>query len=262
MSLSKDVAFRRTIEDYTKARDNVVALIGDAETLLGKAEALSNSMVPYGWPHDAGMRYGTEHWTRELDERWWRALFDQTGLPKLMDASAIAKFKDALGSKDMPEFTQGNIEATFLSMFQQRDEMFARGVYNVFRKIHRWKGRYVTNDREKFGVGNKIILEFSVEKHWSGPGVRVRYGNEAEWNDIDRCFRVIAGMDYEQGRLTTALNQHYDGGNDEPYVDELFKIRCFRNGNSHVWFLNDDALAGVNKTIADYCDGNAIPDAT
>ena len=68
-------------------------------------------------------------------------------------------------------------------------------------------------------------------------------------------------MPYEQGGLATALNQHYDKGNDEPFVNELFKIRCFGNGNSHIWFLRQDVLDKVNQTIADYCDGNAIPDA-
>lgn len=267
MTLSTDVALRRTLEEFCACRDKVRELIGQSYASITEAEEVSNTFVSYGFPYDAKPRNSKEQVFRDLDSRFWTRLFEHTWLTTIMDAKAIAEFRRQLHEqKEVPPFTVDNIQATYLAMYQERDELFARGVYNVFRSVDRKAWR--TNEKEKFALGPKLVLEFWFQRRYKG-GIEVRYGSDDVINDIDRCFRVLGGLPYRAGAWRDAMNAHFAeqvqrghaGLTEHPFENELFKVRGFSNGNAHVWFLRRDLLDKVNETIGAYCDGRAVPDA-
>ena len=86
MSILTDVAVRATLEDFTKARDETLKLLGEGLRLCQMARECSEKHVRYGFPTDVIPRIGLAQATKEIDARWWRYCFTATGLMKIMDA--------------------------------------------------------------------------------------------------------------------------------------------------------------------------------
>ncbi|WP_434477983.1 DUF4942 domain-containing protein, partial [Escherichia coli] len=71
----------------------------------------------------------------------------------LMDAQARETWYRSLEYDNFPEISEANILSTFEQLHQNKDEVFERGVINVFRGLN-WN--YKTNCPCKFG--SKIIV--------------------------------------------------------------------------------------------------------
>ncbi|EOK6135968.1 DUF4942 domain-containing protein, partial [Escherichia coli] len=91
--------------------------------------------------------------TRNLDREIWRDLMQRSGMLSLMDAQARETWYSSLEYDNFPEISEANILSTFKQLHQNKDEVFERGVINVFRGLS-WN--YKTNCPCKFG--SKIII--------------------------------------------------------------------------------------------------------
>ena len=91
--------------------------------------------------------------TRNLDREIWRDLMQRSGMLSLMDAQARDTGFRSLEYDNFPEISEANILSTFEQLHQNKDEVFERGVINVFRGLN-WN--YKTNCPCKFG--SKIIV--------------------------------------------------------------------------------------------------------
>ena len=259
MTLGTDVALQRKLEDYCDIRARSLALIEHGLKAFADAADLVNGAVTYGWPSRLAPDGSLEEFRKEIDSRFWQFTLDRTGLTRLMDAEALGAMRRELQEGKAPEFTLEAITTQVLSMHQTAGEMFARGVYNVFRQVHRWKGAYKTNEREPFAIGRKVVLEYWFEPCWSS-GLSVRYGRQDLINDIDRVVSLFAGQPYTPRRLSSALEGAFRG-RPGPWVyeDAQLRVKGFKNGNAHLEFRDQAVLDKINDTIAAYCDGRAVP---
>ncbi|EOJ5697507.1 DUF4942 domain-containing protein [Escherichia coli] len=91
--------------------------------------------------------------TRNLDREIWRDLMQRSGMLSLMDAQARDTWYRSLEYDNFPEISEANILSTFKQLHQNKDEVFERGVINVFRGLS-WN--YKINCPCKFG--SKIIV--------------------------------------------------------------------------------------------------------
>ncbi|STI05168.1 putative restriction methylase [Escherichia coli] len=89
--------------------------------------------------------------TRNLDREIWRDLMQRSGMLSLMDAQARDTWYRSLEYDNFPEISEANILSTFEQLHQNKDEVFERGVINVFRGLS-WN--YKTNSPCKFGSKN------------------------------------------------------------------------------------------------------------
>ncbi len=109
--------------------------------------------------------------TRNLDRELWRDLMQRSGMLSLMDAQARDTWYRSLEYDNFPEISEANILSTFEQLHQNEDEVFERGVINVFRGLS-WN--YKTNCPCKFS--SKIIVNNLVRwDRWGGilsPGNR------------------------------------------------------------------------------------------
>ena len=80
--------------------------------------------------------------TRNLDREIWRDLMQRSGMLSLMDAQARDTWYHSLEYDNFPEISEANIWSTFEQLHQNKDEVFERGVINVFRGLS-WN--YKTN---------------------------------------------------------------------------------------------------------------------
>jgi hypothetical protein len=70
--------------------------------------------------------------TRNIDRRIWRELMNKSGMLSLMDADARDEWHKSLRD-DIPAISEDNILSTFRQLHQSKDEVFERGVINVFK---------------------------------------------------------------------------------------------------------------------------------
>lgn len=255
MSFQKDVALKATIEDFAKARDDTVRLLEQGLRLCRQARERSEEFVRYGFPHDLIPRQSIKAATREIDERWWRYTFRHTGLARLMDAQATREFEHSL-EKETPEFSVENIQNMALSLYQDKDALFLRGIYNVFRHLD---SSYRTNDRQRFEVERKCVIRGLFDTWYSYSGkFHISHYKRAWLNDVHRCLCVLADLPYQEYSLESEIQAGMK--ESSTFENDLIKLRGFKNGNGHLWILDDDVLLRINKCIAEYC-GPSIPQA-
>lgn len=251
----KALALPVTIFDLLEARDEALRLIADARTLTKKA---SDSLSRHGsflMPHCALLPGSESDVRRELDASMWRRAFDLIGFKQLMDAQAVEEFEKSL-SPNPPEFKEGTIRATFIDLRLGADNMFRRGVFNVFRYL---SDDYRTNAREPFRIGRKVVMGFMVRASFR-KGRCINYGRSADrLNDIDRVFMTLDKKHFQPRTLESAMNMAFEEG--QIFESEYYKAKAFKNGNLHLEFKRADLLEKVNEEIAVFYQEGSIPDA-
>lgn len=252
MSIYRDLVIPQTIEDIVKHKDQAYALLDDAFKLFGMAEEEANKIGRYTFPCIRFNGYNLKELKESINRNTWLTAFDKTGLLQIMDREAYQKFQSDLDNR-APEFTLDNIRETFLSLYQQKDELFIRGLINVFRGLCR---AYKTND-EAFKVPEKIIVGWWASKDWVAR-LYVNHHRSTEINDMDRVFKTLAGEKHHQRSLETEINAKWSKG--EIFEDDYYQIKGFKNGNAHVKFKRLDLLEKANELIHEYYHGNAVPD--
>ncbi|CAI1690293.1 Uncharacterised protein [Serratia fonticola] len=54
-----------------------------------------------------------------------------------MDAQARGEWHKSLDEEELPEISEANILATFEQLHQSKEEVFERGVINLFKNLNR-----------------------------------------------------------------------------------------------------------------------------
>lgn len=96
--------------------------------------------------------------TRNIDCSIWRDLMLKSGMLTLMDAEARSQWAKNLEEGDLPAISEANILSTFEQLHLNKQEVFERGIINVFRGLS-WD--YKTNNPCYFG--KKIIVNNLVK---------------------------------------------------------------------------------------------------
>lgn len=256
MSLfDNNLVIPKTLRDYCETRERVLSLWRQGVKLINKAESEMQTVYSYGLNCDAKPRDDFESFRRDIDRKLWRTAFDKTGLMQLMDAQARTDFERDLHINP-PEFTEDNIRSTFLTQMQSADDMFARGLVNVFLRL---SDNYKTNSNEPFKVGKKAIMTYMIGASFRG-GLEIGRGFYSRasdrLNDIDRVFKVLDGQQHHARSLETAMNAAFK--EYEIYEDGYYRAKAFKNGNLHIQFKREDLLEKANKIISDYYNGQAL----
>ena len=251
--MSKQLQVPKSVFDLCVARDTALNMMQQSQDLLTRAECDLNACGSQLFPGNAKSKYSMRELTRTLDRRLWRQAFDKTGFMQLLDQQAKDKFENDV-EKNPPPFTEANIQETFLTLAQSAEEMFQRGLINVFRGLSK---DHKTNTSSPFKVNRKAILNsivkvttnrrLTVDSHASGPGTL---------NDIDRVIKLLDGCKHEPRALENAVNASFSKG--EPYEDPYFHIKAYQRGSMHITFLREDLLLKANDLIHEYYKGRAL----
>jgi hypothetical protein len=254
MSIMTDVAVRASLEDFTKARDETLRLLEQGRRLCDMARECSEKHVRYGFPHEAMPRISMEQATKEIDARWWRHCFSYTGLMTILDAQATREFNESL-DKSPPPFTMETIEAMVLEMYQKKDELFLRGVHHAFRKLD---SSYRSNDKQRFEVGRRSVITYLFDTWYSGRReFRINYRERGWINDLHRCICLLMDEPYQEHALEAAIHEQTLEGN--VFENDYIRLKGFKNGNGHLYILDEELRLKINRCIAEYC-GPSIPD--
>ncbi|MIE72111.1 DUF4942 domain-containing protein [Salmonella enterica subsp. diarizonae] len=190
--------------------------------------------------------------TRNLDRGIWRDLMKKSGMLSLMDAQARDQWYRNLEGDDIPAISEANILNTFEQLHQSRDEVFERGVINVFKSLS-WD--FKSNSPCKFG--SKIIVNGLVKYD--------RWGYSLNWGwqrdrlaDLERMLMLLDGKPVPDNRadVTRRLGDHiHENRGSNSYEDGMFKIKYFQKGTAHITFRRPELVDKLNDIIARHYPG-------
>ncbi|EJJ8523724.1 DUF4942 domain-containing protein [Salmonella enterica] len=193
--------------------------------------------------------------TRNLDREIWRDLMKKSGMLSIMDAQARDQWYRNLESDDIPAITETNILSTFEQLHQSKDEVFERGVINVFKGLS-WDCK--SNSPCKFGP--KIIVNGLVKYD--------RWGYSLNWGwqrdrlaDLERMLMLLDGKPVPDNRVdvTRRLGDHiHENSGSNSYEDGMFKIKYFQKGTAHIVFKRPELIDKMNDIVAKHFPG-ALP---
>ncbi|EAA6041706.1 DUF4942 domain-containing protein [Salmonella enterica] len=190
--------------------------------------------------------------TRNLDRSIWQDLMKKSGMLSIMDAQARDQWYRNLEGDDIPAISEANILSTFEQLHQSKDEVFERGVINVFKGLS-WD--YKSNSPCKFGP--KIIVNGLIKYD--------RWGYSLNWSwqrdqlaDLERMLMLLDGKPVPDNRadVTRRLGDHiHENRGSNSYEDEMFKIKYFQKGTAHIIFKRPELVDKLNDIIARHYPG-------
>ncbi|MCS2169553.1 DUF4942 domain-containing protein [Scandinavium sp. TWS1a] len=193
--------------------------------------------------------------TCNLDRSIWRDLMLKSGMISLMDAAARDEWYRNLEQDDIPAISEDNILSTFTQLHHSKNEVFERGVINVFKSLS-WD--YKTNSPCKFG--KKIIVNGLV--NYTQWGFRLNWGKRRDQlADLERMLNLLDGKPVPENRndLGVRLDQHIDAQRTSAvFEDDYFSIRYFQKGSAHITFKRPELIDRMNDIIARHYPG-ALP---
>lgn len=267
---------RATVRDMVARRNKAIDLYSRAFIALAAADAaLREAAVAYQAidPHqgkDNSYTYSTKDEDRKfigsltvptrddyttsarkiVDRKAWSTLVQMTDLEKLMDKQAKDQLRQQL-QEQVPEVTEENVWATLDQFAADADTIFKRGIANCFSQLDR---RFRSHDGWKIGARVILTNTFTEYGSWSYYG----NGNKRDTlHDIDRTFNVLDGRDnpHMLGGIVFAVEKERGNGwgkRQSETESDYFKIRCYQNGNAHVWFKRPDLVKKVNQLLGEY----------
>lgn len=174
---------------------------------------------------------------KRFDLSAWLELMEDSGLSMVMSSGDKERFQKQV-YEDTPELTRERAQATFVNLFEDRENIWRRGIVELFQKL---SGNYRSHD--SFKVGKRLILDsaWSVNNfnHWSSRGDEI--------NDLHRVLSLLNGERPQEDFLKTVADTFRAGDN---YEDERMQLKCFVNGNVHVRIKNQSDIDNINKIIA------------
>ncbi|WNN51053.1 DUF4942 domain-containing protein [Hafnia alvei] len=190
--------------------------------------------------------------TRNLDRGIWRDLMKRSGMLSIMDVQAREQWYNSLEKEDIPAISEENILSTFEQLHQSKDDVFERGVINMFKGLS-WD--YKTNSPCHFG--KKIIVTGLVKcDRWG-------FGLSGGWQrdrlaDLERMLMILDGKPIPDNRadVTRRLGDHiHENRHSNSYEDEIFKIKYFQKGTAHITFKRPELIDKLNDIIARHYPG-------
>lgn len=255
-----DVICSTSIDRIVTGRDAALLKI---EQLIQQLNDISQLTAGLGggsaidWAMKSGHRYGC--WlmevpekampviTRNIDRSLWRDLMLKSGMLSLMDAQARTQWHQNLEEGDLPAISEANILSTFEQLHRSKDEVFERGIINVFKGLS-WD--YKTNSPCFFG--KKIIINNLVTHN--------RWGFSLVWGfrrdqlvDLERMVFLLDGkaIPDNRGDISIRLMEHIrDRPGENVYNDDYFVIRYFQKGSAHLTFKRLALVEKMNDIIA------------
>lgn len=245
--MTKEIDNLKTLDDYLDSADRAKRWIREGYRCLNKADREVREYAIYGITGDTTPRHSLEDALQDVDRMYWRRAFDLTRFQQYMDAQAVDEFHNSIHSPKCPEFTIENVRATFGELFQNVDEMWRRGVVNLFARLSK---NYRSN--HAFKIGRRFIMRCMLEHRFMSNGMDLRYGMPRDQiNDLDRVLRTLDGEDHQPRALEGAINNAMQEAPYE-YEDERLFIRGFRNQNLHLYLKQQKHIDGINRIIAEH----------
>lgn len=244
-------AVQITLNEFVDARMKAVLMMTEFysqnERIKSHLSGYSGGLYPSAIRPDSSLKSAI----KQLDQKFWRLAFDVTEFSQLMDQKEQDLFETEI-AENTPEFTLETVKETFLSLFQNADMLFQRGLVRVFRSL---SNEYKTNSNEPFRMSKKFIMDNSASKCMHGFSFKYKQGLAV--SDLDRVFKVLSGEKFVFGQLKSEIDRQWQSNNGV-YECNMFKVKAYKKGSSHWTIKNTVLLEKINELISEYYGSNVL----
>lgn len=238
--------FAEAYDALARARDSL-ALTAPSNHYAGYLpDALVSLLAPRGRSGEREAFIAAA--TKRADQLAWTHLLGISGLERLMDQKAKRDFQRQI-EEAPPPATAENCYATMQALFGDAGMIFRRGIAEAFSGLDR---RFRSHDG--FKIGSRVVLSSAVSEHGTWNHYLRR---DDAIRDVERTFYVLDGKQQPDrgdgivGAIDRARPRGL-GRNAYEVSDAYFRVRVFKNGNVHLWFLRPDLLDRVNQLLAEH----------
>ena len=250
-----------SIENLITQRDNIIKIATQVIELLKQADIIGKQFKkdqyqPLFDIREFQFHTSLEHYPirllednaiekiqKEYDRHAWGYLMDKSGILDLMDKQAKdAWYKETMQGK-FPTLNLENVEATFNSLYNDRQGMFERGILNIFKALT-WD--YKTNEPSKFG--KKIIIDYIFDSKYGS----FSYGHRIDSiDDLDRALHILDSKP-EPDYKTKATSLIKDASREDKQETETpyFYAKWYLKGSCHLTFKRMDLIEKMNKILS------------
>lgn len=249
---------RSTITSLVARRDAALELILKARDQLHEALDAAAEAGGAAWPGLGGdlselllsssqRERFVEGCRRRVDAASWNNVIFSHGFERIMDRQALAEYRGQL-EKDPPVFDVETADATMRQLIIDADRLMRRGIANAFSGLDR---RFRSHDG--FKIGSRVVLDMAFnDGMWS----RGR-NHDDTIRDVERILLRLDGQEVpDRYAGIVGLIDQVRQGTYGPFVcdvrTEHLRIKVFRNGNAHLWFLRDDLVRLINLALAEH----------
>jgi len=201
-----------------------------------------------------------------IKRNFWKYLFDSSKIATLMSPEDREKvYSFCYKKEDVPDFTHENIDLTFSSLYNQKEEIFQQKLKSLYRWLRPCSHAptHVTNKEAVYRLPTKVIVVNAVERFGFG-GFFVSHNLDTRFDDLELIFCAFTGEERlkEPHNLATQLRNAINNGQEAyTYTRESFGIsfRWYKNGNLHIKFNCSQDLLSEIDYFANYGSNKVTP---
>lgn len=258
---------RSTAEAMVEAYERNVAQVRLAYSMLVDAQADLNKafmvgelthqdfrLLPSGHRSAGGDRAtieGAEAIIEAITRKAWSRTYDYLNIRQFLSLKRQEEFEKELESGKLPEFTVGNIMASFENARGSLGTYMEEAVLEVFNFLRPSMTGYKRNEAFQGELGNKIVLYWGEAANKWGWRVGVNHYRSNDLRQLDRVFHLLDGKELpkETGYYGPFYSDIDRAGREDRQTGETayFRWKAFRNGNIHIEFLRPDLVTQINR---------------
>jgi hypothetical protein len=248
---------QETFVEYMKARHRMKRKASTFMNASGSAlEELLRDATNAGEP---SKQYN--FFSARLQATAWNMIFANTKVYDLMSKSVRENFERMQKEHGAVTFNEANIHGLFDMLFLNRGEILKQSLVDAFEQMTRYHAHnrvdegWATNDAYK--VNRKVIMPYAVEQGYHG-NMRLKSSYAQTVNDVDRALAMLNAKKLSQVfTARQALERHladykvnHGALEDNTVESEHFKLRFFKKGTVHLYFLSEDLWRRFNIAAA------------
>ena len=208
--------------------------------------------------------------SRDINSKLWYTIISKINMDKFMTHSVRENFSKFIQQKGLLEFNHKNVQDLISMLFENKYTILERAIVEVFDMFTQYHSEnrchvegWKTNDSWK--VNRKVILPnwityggymnaHDIKQY--GDKMKINYGKQSSFSDIDKVMCYITGKDYNnlRGGLYVALeNKLRIIGNiktgdkfDSEFESQFFNCKIYRKGTLHITFKDESLWREFN----------------
>lgn len=248
----------RLIEEYSALKPYILDRIkkeSDDEERYDYSKPLIKLEVEGASDHAGGQ---INEYLAGLREKYWALLINDPRFSKLYTSNILSELQSKLKELRNYDFTVFNIgeliremrgkivegiESSILALFDELSRKFAYDDAIHNGNVHYYNG-WKTN--KSYKINKKIILPMNGLSSWSFSGPKLDYDIHRKLADMLKVFNYLSDDRTDVGLLVGNACTRADNNRDFDMDLRYFRVKFFKKGTAHIWFLDEHLLAKFN----------------
>lgn len=191
---------------------------------------------------DPYVLFNTQGALKQLKSEFWEKIMEITNVWKIMPAIRRKEWKEQIQNNTTPDFTEDNVRATILSLFNSSRKFIAEKIDGVFSNL---SDVHATNCPERFG--KRFIMQ-AYDKTGLKDSTKMEYINDLR----SVISHFLNRGEFERGTTAKILDYCYNDKSSEwVHVDgNTLKVRAYKKGTIH-FEVHQDIADQLNDLLAE-----------